>query len=336
MTNIAIAGATGAVGKEILMVLAKKEFPVNELKLFSSSRSAGRYQDTPFGSHILDEFSIEACQDIDIIFFAVGGDFSKKYADLLLKANNKIIIIDNSSAFRYDENIPLIVPAINSEAIKNARLIANPNCTTAILAMVLHPIYKEFGLKKVIVSTYQATSGSGNPGMQELLEESKNYIEGKPVGNKIFTHPIPFNLIPHIDVVQENNYTKEEMKVTWETHKIFNDDSFPISCTAVRIPTLRAHSESVVIETKKNITENGGIEKIKEILENSSGVNLRDDIRNNNYPMPLNASEIDDVQVGRIRKNLVFGDFGLEFFVCGDQLLRGAALNAVEIAELRI
>ncbi len=334
MTNIAIAGATGAVGQEILNVLAKKEFPLNELKLFSSSRSAGKKQATPFGEHILEEFSIEACKNIDIIFFAVGGDFSKKYANELLKKNDKIVIIDNSSAFRYDKNIPLIVPAINASAIKNSRLIANPNCTTAILVMALYPIYKEFGLKKLIVSTYQATSGAGNPGMQELLNQSKNYIEGLPVENKIFAHPIPFNLIPHIDVVQENQYTKEEMKVTWETHKIFEDDSFPISCTAVRIPTLRAHSENIVIETEKNITENGGIEKIREILKNSSGVNLRDDIENNNYPMPLNASEIDEVQVGRIRKNLVFGDFGLEFFVCGDQLLRGAALNAVEIAEL--
>ncbi len=334
MTNIAIAGATGAVGQEILNVLAKKEFPVNELKLFSSHRSAGKTQATPFGPHILEEFSIEACENIDIIFFAVGGDFSKKYANELLKKNDKIVIIDNSSAFRYNENIPLVVPVINSQRIQESRLIANPNCTTAILAMALHPIYKEFGLKKVIVSTYQATSGAGNPGMQELLHESKNYIEGKPVENKIFAHPIPFNLIPHIDVVQENKYTKEEMKVTWETHKIFEDDSFPLSCTAVRIPTLRAHSESVVIETEKNITKNGGVEKIKQILKNAPGVTLRDDIENNDYPMPLNASEIDEVQVGRIRKNLVFGDFGLEFFVCGDQILRGAALNAVEIAEL--
>ncbi|HID91750.1 TPA: aspartate-semialdehyde dehydrogenase [Candidatus Peregrinibacteria bacterium] len=334
MANIAIAGATGAVGQEILNSLAKKEFPVNELKLFSSSRSAGNTQATSFGPYILEEFSIEACKNIDIIFFAVGGDFSRKYASELLEKNDKIIIIDNSSAFRYDKNIPLVVPAINASAIKNSRLIANPNCTTAILAMVLHPIYKEFGLKKCIVSTYQATSGAGNPGMQELLHESKNYIDGLPVENKIFSHPIPFNLIPHIDVEQENHYTKEEMKVTWETHKIFEDDSFPLSCTAVRVPIIRAHSESVVIETKKNITENGGLEKVREILINAVGVTLRDDIQNNNYPMPLNASEIDEVQVGRIRKNLVFGDFGLEFFVCGDQLLRGAALNAVEIAEL--
>ncbi len=332
MANIGIAGATGAVGIEILNVLARKEIPVGELKLFSSARSAGKKQATPFGEHILEEFSLDACENLDIIFLAVGGDFSREYAPQL--AEKGITVIDNSSAFRYDENIPLVVPSINAEAIGNSKIIANPNCTTAILAMALYPIYKEFGLKKLIVSTYQATSGAGNPGMQELLDESKNYLDGKPVGNNIFAHPIPFNLIPHIDVPQENDYTKEEMKVTWETHKIFNDNSFPISCTAVRIPTLRAHSETIVIETEKNIDENGGIEKIRELLQQSSGVHLQDDIRNNIYPMPLNASEVYDVQVGRIRKNLVFGDFGLEFFVCGDQLLRGAALNSVEIAEV--
>ncbi len=334
MKNIAIAGATGAVGREILNVLAKKEFPVNELKLFSSARSVGKIQETPFGPQKLEEFSIDACKNIDIIFFAVGGSFSKQYAPELLEKNKNIVIIDNSSAFRYDETVPLLIPAINADALKDARLIANPNCTTAILAMALYPIYKEFGIQKCIVSTYQATSGAGNPGMKELLQESKNYLEGLPVKNTVFSHPIPFNLIPHIDVEQENHYTKEEMKVTWETHKIFGDDSFPLSCTAVRIPTLRAHSESVVIETKKNITENGGIERVREILKNAPGVVVRDDILKNEYPMPLNASEVDEVQVGRIRKNLVFGDFGLEFFVSGDQLLRGAALNAVEIAEL--
>lgn len=328
MANIGIAGATGAVGIEILNVLATKEIPIGDLKLFSSSRSAGKKQATPFGEYTLEEFSIEKCAGLDIIFVAVGGDFSRKYAPQL--AEKGITVIDNSSAFRYDENIPLVVPSINAETIGDSKIIANPNCTTAILVMALYPIYKEFGLKKVIVSTYQATSGAGNPGMQELLNESKHYLEGKAVGNKLFAHPIPFNLIPHIDVPQDNDYTKEEMKVTWETHKIFNDDSFPISCTAVRIPTLRAHSESVVIETEKKID----VEKVRELLKNATGVHLQDDIRNNIYPMPLNASEVYDVQVGRIRKNLVFGDFGLEFFISGDQLLRGAALNSVEIAEV--
>lgn len=326
--NIGIAGATGAVGIEIMKVLAEKEFPVNELKLFSSARSAGKKVPTPFGEHTLEEFSVEKCGGLDIVFLAVGGSFSKEYAPLLTEKG--ITVIDNSSAFRYHEEVPLIIPQINSHAVGNARLIANPNCTTAILGMALYPIYKAFGLKKVIVSTYQATSGAGQPGMNELINESKNYLEGQSVNNDMFSHPIPFNLIPHIDAVQENDYTKEEMKVTWETHKIFEDDSFPISCTAVRIPTLRAHAESVVIETEKPVD----ISQVREILQSSPGVELKDDIRNNVYPMPLTASEKFPVEVGRIRKNLVFGDHGLEFFVCGDQLLRGAALNAVEIAEI--
>lgn len=327
MVNIGIVGASGVVGIEILKVLKQKNFPVGKLMLFSSKKSAGKSQETPFGKKVLEEFSLNLCEELDIIFLAVGGEFSKKYAPLL--AEKGIIVIDNSSAFRYENNIPLVIPSINANSIGNSKIIANPNCTTAILNMALYPLYKEFGLKKVIVSTYQATSGAGKPGMDELIEESKNYLSEKKVKNNIFSHPIPFNLIPHIDTPQDNDYTKEEMKVTWETHKIFNDDSFPISCTAVRIPTLRAHAESVVIETKKPID----IKKVKYILKNTDGVDLKDDIRNNIYPMPLNSSKVYNVQVGRIRKNIVFGDYGLEFFICGDQLLRGAALNAVEIAE---
>jgi aspartate-semialdehyde dehydrogenase len=250
MVNIGIVGATGTVGLEIIKVLDEKKIPVNNLRVFSSKKSAGKIQKTPFGKKILEEFFIDLCENIDIIFLAVGSEFSKKYAPLLAKKG--ITVIDNSSAFRYEKDIPLIIPAINAEKIGKSKIISNPNCTTAILGMVLYPLYKEFGLTKVIISTYQATSGAGKPGMDELIEESKNYLLGEKVNNKVFLHPIPFNLIPHIDYPQENNYTKEEMKVTWETHKIFDDSSFPISCTAVRIPTLRAHAESVVIETKKN------------------------------------------------------------------------------------
>ena len=327
MANFGIVGATGAVGMEILNVLGRKELPIGELKLFSSTRSAGKLVDTPFGSCTLEEFSIEACEGLDIVFLAVGGDFSRQYAQKLAEKN--IVVIDNSSAFRYDNTVPLVIPAVNAHSIKNSKLIANPNCTTAILAMVLYPLYKELGLKKVIISTYQATSGAGKPGMNELLEGSKAYLEGTNMKNKVFTHPIPFNLIPQIDAVQENGYTKEEMKVTWEIAKIFEDDSFKLSCTAVRIPTLRAHAESVVVETKKPVD----IKKVCTILNSSPGVEMKNDIANNIYPMPMTASEKYEVEVGRIRKNLVFGENGLEFFVCGDQLLRGAALNAVEIAE---
>lgn len=328
MQNIGIIGATGAVGEEIIQVLHQKKFPISTLTLFASEKSAGKIIKTPFGEQTLQKFSLENTKNLDIVFLAVGGGFAKEFAPKL--AEQGIIVIDNSSAFRYDQNVPLVVPEINAHVIGDSKIIANPNCTTAILSMPLYPIYKEFGLKKVMVSTYQATSGAGQPGMNELISATKNYLEGENVQNKNFAHPIAFNLIPHIDVFQENGYTKEEMKVTWETHKIFGNDSFSLSCTAVRIPTFRAHAESVVIETEKPVS----IAKVREILENTSGVELRDDIENNLYPMPLTATKKWDTEIGRIRKNIVFGDNGLEFFVCGDQLLRGAALNAVEIAEV--
>jgi aspartate-semialdehyde dehydrogenase len=234
------------------------------------------------------------------------------------------------SAFRYDKDIPLVVPEINGQETKNSKLIANPNCTTAIALMALWPLHKLFGLKKVIVSTYQAASGAGQPGMDELQEGTKALLNGETIENKVFAHPLPFNVIPHIDKFMDNGYTKEEMKVTWETRKICSlPDDFPVSCTAVRIPTIRAHSESIVVETEKPVD----VAAAKEALAKAPGVLLTDDPENNLYPMPMSATGQYDVQVGRVRKNLVFGDYGLEFFVCGDQLLRGAALNAVLVAE---
>jgi aspartate-semialdehyde dehydrogenase len=222
------------------------------------------------------------------------------------------------------------VPEINGKETLKSKLIANPNCTTAIGLMALWPLHKLFGLKKIIMSTYQATSGAGQPGMDELISGTKDWLDGKPVVNKLFAHPIPFNVIPHIDVFQENGYTKEEMKVTWESRKICGlGDDFPISCTAVRIPTLRAHSESIIVETEKPVD----LAAARKALEEAPGVTLVDDPANLQYPMPLTATGKYDVEVGRLRKSLIYGDHGLEFFVCGDQLLRGAALNAVLVAE---
>ena len=235
------------------------------------------------------------------------------------------------SAFRYEKDVPLCVPEINAEATKGSKLIANPNCTTAIGLMALWPLHKLFGLKKVIMSTYQASSGAGQPGMDELKEGTRAVLMGERdvAENKIFAHPLPFNVIPHIDKFQENGYTKEEMKVTWETRKICGlPDDFPVSCTAVRIPTYRAHSESIVVETEKPVD----IAAARKALEEAPGVKLVDDTEAMQYPMPLTATGQYDVEVGRLRKNLCFEN-GLEFFVCGDQLLRGAALNAVLVAE---
>jgi len=240
------------------------------------------------------------------------------------------IHIQIQSAFRYRPDIPLVVPEINGEETKKSKLIANPNCTTAIGLMALWPLHKLFGLKKIIMSTYQAASGAGQPGMDELQDGTRALLNGETPVNKIFAYPLPFNVIPQIDVFQENGYTKEEMKVTWESRKICGlADDFPISCTAVRIPTVRAHSEVIVVETEKPVD----VKAAQAALAAAPGVKLVDDPDNLLYPQPMTATGQYDVEVGRVRKSLIFGDYGLEFFVCGDQLLRGAALNAVLVAE---
>jgi len=327
MYKIGIVWASGAVGVEMINCLSDLKIPVWELRLWSSSRSAWKTMNTPFWEKILQEVYDSFFNGLDYALFSAWWDNSKKFAPI---AQEKwVIVIDNSSAFRYEKEVPLIVPQINAKSIGNAKIIANPNCTTAIGVMALYPIYKKYGLKKIIMSTYQATSWAWAKGMQELLENTKKYFKNEEPGIENFAYNIAFNVIPHIDTFQENGYTKEEMKVTWETQKIFWDYSIAISCTAVRIPTLRSHSESIVLETKEKVD----IEDIKEILKNAPWVDLIDDKENKKYPMPQNAAGKYNVEVGRIRKNLVFGDYGVELFVSGDQLLRGAALNAVEILQ---
>ncbi len=329
--NVAVAGATGAVGIEMIQILEERNFPVNEIRLLASKRSAGKKMTFNGEEVTIQELTHDSFEGIDIALFSAGGDISLEYAPSAVKAG--AVVVDNSSAYRMYDEVPLVVPEVNPEAAKSHKgIIANPNCTTAIAAVALWPLHKAFGLKKVIVSTYQAASGAGAPGMNELIDGIKAGIEGKEVENKVFAHPLPYNVIPHIDKFQENGYTKEEMKVTWETRKIFSEPELAVSCTAVRIPTLRAHSESIVVETEKEVTA----EAARKILEQSAGVKVVDNIGENIYPMPLNAAENWDVEVGRIRQNIIFGSKGLEFFVSGDQLLKGAALNAVQIAELLI
>ena len=324
--TIGIAGATGAVGTEVIGVLHKRKFPVKELKLFGSSRSAGTKMDTPYGPQAVAAFDVSEAAKCDVVFLCVSGEFSKQYA---VELAQHCIVIDNSSAFRYDDNVPLVVPEINAAAINGAKLIANPNCTTAIASVVLWPLHQAFTIKKIIMSTYQASSGAGAKGMDELLAGAAQHLAGGTTANEIFAHPLAFNIIPHIDAFQENGYTKEEMKVAWETHKIFGDKDIAISCTCVRVPTLRVHAESITIETEKPITADAA----RRILSTAPGVKLADDIGEKIYPMPVTATEQYDVEVGRIRQSLVFGPHGLDLFVAGDQLLKGAALNAVQIAE---
>ena len=325
--DIGVFGATGMVGQELLKVLYYRKFPVENLRLYAG-RSAGTKVLTLFGEKIVENANTADYSELELAFFAIGKGWPKENAPKAVEAG--CTVIDNSSTFRYDKNVPLIIPEINPDAIGNSKLIANPNCTTAIAAIPLWQIYQNFGLKKVIVSTYQATSGAGKEAMDELKKETRRYLNGEKPGCEKFQYPIPFNVIPHIDDFQGNGYTKEEMKVVWETRKIFGDENIAISCTAVRVPTCRAHAESITVETEKPVD----LEKIVEIFRNTDGLEVRDDPENCVYPMPLTASKKYDVEVGRIRKNLVFGDYGLEFFVCGDQILKGAALNAVQIGEL--
>ncbi|GMI25938.1 hypothetical protein TeGR_g10882 [Tetraparma gracilis] len=336
MVTCAIIGATGAVGMEVAKCMHSRQstFGPTAPALYASPRSAGKVMSTLYGDLTIAAFDVDLVNSssYDYIFLAVSGSFSLEWAEKLTNGG-KTVVIDNSSAFRYHDSIPLVVPEINLAAIgPDDKLIANPNCTTAIAAMALHPIHAKYTIETLIVSSYQATSGAGEPGMQELLEGTRKQLEdlaAPPQPAKMFSHPIAFNCIPCIDKLQDNGYTKEEMKVAWETRKIFCAPDMKVSVTAVRIPTLRAHSEAISIQTKDVIDVAG----VKEVLATAKGLVVKDDTANDVYPMPLTSSGADNVEVGRIRQSLVFGDRGVEIFVCGDQLLRGAALNAVLIAE---
>lgn len=338
--SVAIVGATGAVGLELVPLLVSLPLVFSSPRVFASSRSAGKQLAYPSPSpaktvltvELFDEATLIALK-FDFIFLAVSGSFSLQHGKNL--AQGGTVVIDNSSAFRYDPAIPLVIPEINFDAIsKNHQIIANPNCTTAIAAIALFPLHANFGkIKKCIVSTYQAASGAGQPGMEELLAGCGAHLRNEKVENEIFSSPLPFNCIPHIDTFQDNAYTKEEMKVVWELRKILNDEEMAVSCTAVRIPTLRAHCEAITIEMGEKITP----EEARECIRRGDGVEVVDDLKvagEEKYPMPLTASKKENVEVGRIRQSLVFGDYGLDLFVCGDQLLRGAALNAVLIAKM--
>merc|ERR1719373_855656 len=314
----------------MLKCLEERQFPTESVRLFAK-RAGTVVKTSAFGDITVEPFSVEAAQECEIVLMAVSGGFSQEFSPQIRGGPKHTAVIDNSSAFRYTDDVPLVVPEINGGENCEATLISNPNCTTAIGAMALWPLHQKYTLKKVIMSTYQAASGAGAEGMAELEEGLAAYVkEGAVSEPEYFAHQLPFNVIPQIDAFQENGYTKEEMKVTWELQKIFGlPDDVKVSCTAVRVPTLRAHSESITIETEKPIDT----ESARKVLEEAEGVKVVDDPGSLKYPMPLNATGEADVEVGRLRTSLVFGDHGLEFFVSGDQLLRGAALNAVIIAE---
>ena len=334
--NVAILGATGAVGQEFLNLIEERDFPFAELKLLASKRSAGKKIQFMGKEYTVEEATESSFEGVDIALFA-GGSISKTFAPVAVKAG--AIVIDNSSTFRMDPEVPLVVPEVNPEAISQHKgIIANPNCSTIIMVMALKPLYEVSKIKRIVVSTYQAVSGGGKEAMAELEQQVKDINDGKEVvanilpGASLAKHyQIAFNLIPQIDVFKENLYTKEEMKMIDETKKIMSDDSMRITATTIRVPVYRSHAESVNVEFEDEVS----VEKACEALAAFPGVTLTDNPDEQVYPMPLFTSGKDDVEVGRIRKDYSI-DNGLNFWVCGDQIRKGAALNALQIAEYMI
>lgn len=325
--EVAILGVTGAVGRELVAVLAERAPDLGRLTCYASARGGRRSLEIAGRVIEVEPYAREAIRPGTLVFMAVSGDFAKAEAPALVERG--ALVIDNSSAFRYDPEVPLVVPEVNAEALGEARLIANPNCTTAILVPVLAPLQHGFGLKRVIVSSYQAASGAGAAGMEELREGTARVLAGEAAPAEAFAHPLAFNVIPHIDAFQDNGYSREEMKVVWESRKILGLPELPLSCTAVRVPTLRAHAEAVTVETERPCSPAAA----RALLTEAPGLVVVDDLEGKRYPMPLTASGRDPVEVGRLRQSLVFGEHGLDFFLVGDQLRKGAALNAVQIAE---
>ena len=329
--RVAIVGASGAVGQEFLRVLAERNFPVDELLLFGSPNSAGRtytFKGRDYEVKLLQEN--DDFRGVDVAFVSAGGSASKRYAETITK--HGAVMIDNSSAFRMEEDVPLVVPECNAEdALNRPRgIIANPNCTTIIMVVALKPIQALSPIKRIRVSTYQAASGAGAAAMQELQEQCRQVLDGEEVKVDKFPHQLAFNMIPQVDVFTDNDYTKEEMKMFNETKKIMHTDA-KCSAMCVRVSSLRAHSESVWIETERPIS----VEEAKKALAAAPGVTLLDDPSKELYPMPLDTAGKDDIYVGRVRKDLA-DDNGLTFWLSGDQIRKGAALNAVQIAEYLI
>jgi len=326
--RIAIAGATGAVGAEIIKTLETRNFPVESLRLLASKRSVGKTLMFKGEKIVVEELTHDAFNDIDIVISSTSGTLSKKFSPSAVKAG--AVVVDNTSAYRMDPNVPLVVPEVNPEDVKwHKGIIANPNCSTIIANVPLWPLHKKYKLKRFVSCTYQAVSGAGAAAMDELSAQAHQYLSNEEILKKEFPHQIAFNLFSHNSGIAENGFNEEENKMINETRKIFHDDSIKISATCVRVPIFRAHAEALHIEFDKPADP----EEIREILKKSPGVKIVDDIENNHFPMPLEASLQDDILVGRIRKDPMF-DNGIAMFIAGDQLLKGAALNAVQVAEL--
>ncbi len=327
--NLAIVGVTGAVGQEFIKILEQRNFPVKSIKMLASARSLGKTQKFKGKDYPVEELTQNCFKGVDIALFSAGASRSREFADAAVKAG--AVVVDNSSAFRMVPEIPLVVPEVNPEDIKKHKgIIANPNCSTIIANVPIWPLHKANPIKRMVVSTYQAVSGAGQAGMTELFNQTKEILEGKnPTMNK-FKYQIAFNIFSHDSAVGPNGYNEEEMKMVKETRKIFHCDEIAITCTCVRIPVPRCHCESINLEFKDSITP----DEVRKLLEHAPGVTVLDDQKNNRFPMPIDADGNDDVYVGRIRQDESLPDHkGINLWVSGDQIRKGAALNAVQIAE---
>jgi aspartate-semialdehyde dehydrogenase len=327
--NVAVVGALGVVGQEMIKTLEQRNFPINRLKPLDIASNRGK-EVTYKGEKVLVEAAEKgAFEDVDIALFSAGGDASLVLAPMA--AAEKAVVIDNSSAWRMDPEVPLVVPEVNPEDLDSHKgIIANPNCSTIQMLVALKPIHDEYTIKRIVVSTYQAVSGTGQKAMDELDQQTRDYVSGKEMAISVYPHQISFNALPHIDVFMDNDYTKEEMKMVNETKKML-DENIEVSATAVRVPVFRSHSESINIETEKEFD----VENIKKLLKAAQGIKVVDDPATNTYPLAIDTVGKDDVYVGRIRKDYSIKN-GLNMWVVADNLRKGAALNAVQIAETLI
>src|ERR1700694_1389722 len=326
--HIAVVGATGAVGEELLKVLERRNFPVASLRAIGSSRSAGKAVRSRNDDIPVKELGEDSFDKIDIAFFSAGGEISRKFVPIARNAG--AVVIDNSSVFRMEADIPLVIPEINGEDVrKHGDLIANPNCTTAVALMAIYPLHRVFGVRRVFAASYQAVSGSGRRGIDEWKQQVEAATRKRQLSAQVYPRPIAFNVLPHVDVFLESGYTKEEMKMQNEGRKIMHLPEFRESVTCVRVPVYRAHSVAVTAEFEKKVS----VDEAREVLAKAPGLELVDEPQSNRYPMPLHVAGKDNCEVGRVRLDCAFEN-GLSFWVSGDQLLKGAALNAVQIAEL--
>jgi len=331
--DVAVVGATGAVGEAMLSILEQRNFPVGNVYALASSRSAGKRVPFKDGYLIVQDLADFDFSKTQIGLFSAGAEFSEKYAPIAAAAG--CVVIDNTSQFRYDDDIPLVVPEVNPEAIaqyKTRGIIANPNCSTIQMLVALKPIYDAVGIERINVCTYQAVSGTGKEAIEELATQTGELLNGRPVECKVYPKQIAFNVLPHIDVFMENGYTKEEMKMVWETHKIMGDEKIMVNPTAVRVPVFFGHSEAVHIETREKISA----EKARELLSKSKGITVLDERKGGGYPTAVTeGANNDDVYVGRIREDISHPR-GLDLWVVADNVRKGAALNSIQIAEVLI